>query len=70
LLLLNEFEELTNLKDVLRFHKIIFARNCLTWIGASLLTNFDKTNFKQMGVTKEEYEINSELLDKILKINK
>jgi hypothetical protein len=64
---MKEFEQITTLKDSIRFHKILFPRNCLTWIGASLLANFDKISFKYVGITKEEYEGNHDVLNKLLK---
>ena len=32
----NEFDEIKILKDIIKFHKILFARNTLTWIGGMI----------------------------------
>jgi actin-related protein 10 len=59
-----EFEELKNLKENIKIHKIIFPRNCLTWIGASILSNYERYNIKNYSITKEDLENKS--IEKIL----
>ncbi len=54
-----EFENIKHLKDLIRVHKVIFPRNCLTWIGASLVTAMDKFNFKHLTINKDHL-INSD----------
>jgi actin-related protein len=58
-----EFEILLPLRNVVRLHKILFPRNCLNWIGLSLISNFDKLNLKHLTLNKEEFT--TENLNKI-----
>lgn len=53
-----EFNELKTLYDsnCIKLHKIIFPRNCLTWIGASLISNTDKLNLKPLSILKDDFE--------------
>ena len=51
---LKEFKKLQFIKDAIKVHKIIFPRNSLTWIGASLIMNFEKLNFTGRQITKDD----------------
>jgi actin-related protein 10 len=57
-----EFGELKEIKDSIKVHKILFARNCLTWIGASLMSSFEKLNLKQMTIVKEDFDVKNNVL--------
>jgi len=61
-----EFEDIRVLKDIIKLHKILFPRNYLTWIGASILSSFDKFNFKSFTITKEEMDVDDTLFKKKL----
>lgn len=58
-LLLNEveFKKLQFIKEYVNVHKIIFPRNCLCWIGASLITNFEKLNFSGREISKDDQDV-------------
>jgi len=51
-----EFENIKQLRNFIKVHKIIFQRNCLTWIGASLISGFEKINFKHLSLAKDDFE--------------
>ena len=51
---LKEFKKLQFIKEAIKVHKIIFPRNSLTWIGASLIMNFEKLNFTGRQITKDD----------------
>lgn len=57
-----EFKEIKNLQNFIKIHKVIFPRNCLTWIGASLLSSFEKLNLKQLTINREDFEQTEESL--------
>ena len=52
-----EFKKLFFIKEYVKVHKIIFPRNCLSWIGASLITNFEKLNFSGREVSKDDQDM-------------
>ena len=57
-----EFERLNKIKNEIKVHKIIFPRNCLSWIGASIVSNFDNINFQNNEIKKDEHDnINREI---------
>jgi hypothetical protein len=62
-----EFDNLRVIKDVIHLHKIVFARNCLSWLGSSLLTNYDKINLNKYTITKEMIDIDDIEINKIMK---
>ena len=49
-----EFIRLKGIKDDLHVHKIIFPRNILTWVGASLFLNFNNLNCNGNEINREE----------------
>jgi actin-related protein len=53
-----EFIDLKSLhnSNSIKLHKIIFPRNCLTWIGASLISNTEKLNLKPLSILKDDFE--------------
>jgi actin-related protein len=51
-----EFKDLLPLKEFIKIHKAIFPRNCTSWIGASLICNFDKIELQKFAITKEEMD--------------
>ena len=51
-----EFKLLQPIKSYFRVHKVIFPRNCLNWIGGSILSNFEKLNLNHLTLTKEEMD--------------
>ena len=51
-----EFTRLKGIKGDLHVHKIIFPRNILTWVGASLLMNFNDINFAGNEISRNENE--------------
>lgn len=51
---LKEFKKIQFIKDAIKVHKVIFPRNSLTWIGASLIMNFEKLNFSGRQITKDD----------------
>jgi len=51
-----EFKLLQPIKSYFRVHKVIFPRNCLNWIGASILSNFEKLNLNHLTLTKEDMD--------------
>jgi actin-related protein len=53
-----EFLRLKGIKDDLHVHKIIFPRNILTWVGASLFLNLNNTNFEGNEINRNENEEN------------
>lgn len=63
-----EFDKLMSIKDDINIHKIIFPRNCLSWIGASLLLNYDNLNFNGREINRKETDIiNKDTVDVELK---
>ena len=52
-----EFNLLGVMKDIVKVHKIIFPRNCLAWIGASLFMNFNSTNISEREIMKDDNDI-------------
>lgn len=52
-----EFKILQPFKSLFKLHKIIFPRNCVTWIGGSLISNFERLNFKHLTLTKEDMDV-------------
>ena len=53
-----QFLRLRGIKDDLHVHKIIFPRNILTWVGASLFLNLNNTNFEGNEINRNENEEN------------
>lgn len=51
-----EFSRLKGIKSDLHIHKIIFPRNILTWVGASLFLNFNNLNFVGNEINRNESE--------------
>ena len=51
-----EFLRLNGIKNDLHVHKIIYPRNILTWVGASLFLNFNNLNFAGNEINREENE--------------
>ena len=49
-----EFDVIYETKSDINVHKIIFPRNCLSWIGASLLLNLRDLNFAGNQITRKE----------------
>lgn len=49
-----KYECLKVLKDKINIHKILFPRNCLSWIGGSLLSNLDKITYEHNTIHREE----------------
>ena len=49
----NEFKKLKGIKNDLRVNKIIYPRNILTWVGASLFLSFNKVNFPGNEINRE-----------------
>ena len=49
-----EFIRLNGIKNDLHVHKIIYPRNLLTWVGASLFLNFNNLNFAGNEINREE----------------
>lgn len=62
------FSELHLIKNYIKFHKVIFPRNCLTWIGGSLISNYEKISMKNLTITKED--IDNEIQTKISPVAK
>ena len=59
-----EFSRLNGIKNDLHVHKIIYPRNILTWVGASLFLNFNNLNFAGNEINREENEvINKDLIE-------
>ena len=59
-----EFLRLNGIKNDLHVHKIIYPRNILTWVGASLFLNFNNLNFAGNEINREENEvINKDLIE-------
>ena len=50
----DEFKKLATVIESMNMHQIILPRNCLSWIGASLLTNFDKLKYNKQIIKDEE----------------
>jgi hypothetical protein len=65
-----EFENLKVIKDIIHLHKVVFPRNCLTWTGSSLLTNYEKINLNKFTITKEMVEIDDSEIKKIIEFYK
>jgi hypothetical protein len=61
-----EFQLLKPIRNLIRFHKIIFPRTNLTWIGASLLSNYDRLSYKHLSISKDELESEEKSINKIL----
>lgn len=51
-----EFLRLKGIKDDLHVHKIIFPRNILTWVGASLFLNLNNISFEGNEINRNENE--------------
>jgi actin-related protein len=49
-----EFMRLKGVKDDLHVHKIIFPRNILAWVGASLFLNFNNLNSRGNEINRDE----------------
>ena len=59
-----EFTRLNGIKNDLHVHKIIYPRNILTWVGASLFLDFNNLNFVGNEINREENEvINKDLIE-------
>ena len=58
----NEFKRLKGIKNDLRINKIIYPRNILTWVGASLFLSFNKANFPGNEINRENKKIDDEEL--------
>ena len=52
-----EFLRLKGIKDDLHVHKIIYPRNILTWVGASLFLNFNNLNFEGNEINRKENDV-------------
>ena len=65
----NEFIKLKGIKNDLRINKIIYPRNILTWVGASLFLSYNKINFPGNEINREnkntEKKIDDDELNKI-----
>ena len=59
----SEFLRLKGIKDDLHVHKIIFPRNILTWVGASLFMNFNNINFSENEINRGEKIENKDLVE-------
>lgn len=60
-----EFLRLKGIKDDLHVHKIIFPRNILTWVGASLFLNLNNVNFEGNEINRNENKNeNEEIINK------
>jgi hypothetical protein len=55
-LLNEEFQRLNTIKNDIKIHKIIYPRNCLCWVGASLISNFENVNFSNREIIKDEHD--------------
>jgi len=66
IIMTEEFDDIKVLKDSIKIHKVLFPRNCLTWIGASVLSSFDKFTFKNYTVTKEDLDADEGIIRKKL----
>ena len=61
-LLNEEFQRLNTIKNDIKIHKIIYPRNCLCWVGASLVSNFENVNFSNREIIKDQQDnINKEI---------
>ena len=58
-----EFLRLKGIKEDLHVHKIIFPRNILTWVGASLFMNFNNINFLGNEIDRSEKLQNKDLVE-------
>ena len=58
-----EFLRLKGIKDDLHVHKIIFPRNILTWVGASLFLNFNNLNFGGNEINRNEKNVNKDTVE-------
>ena len=54
----NEFKKLRGIRNDLRVHKIIYPRNILSWVGASLFLGSNKVNFPGNEINREIKENN------------
>ena len=61
----NEFKILNGIKNDLRINKIIYPRNILSWVGASLFLSFNKVNFPGNEINRENKKIDDDELNKI-----
>ena len=52
----HEFKRLKGIQDDLHVHKIIFPRNLLAWVGASIFLNFNNLNFAGNEINRNENE--------------
>ena len=69
----SEFKKLKGMRNDLRVHKIIYPRNILTWVGASLFLSVNKVNFPGNEINRVikgnniEKKIDNDELNKIFK---
>jgi actin-related protein len=61
----NQFKKLKGIKNDLRINKIIYPRNILTWVGASLFLSFNKVNFPGNEINRENKKIDDDELYRI-----
>ncbi len=66
-----EFERLKGIKNDIRVHKIIYPRNIITWVGASLFLTFCRFNFPGNEINriiedKREKKLDTDELTKFL----
>lgn len=70
-----EFKILSKMKEKINVHKLIYPRNCLSWLAgilielkfiflASVLTNYDKLIFDELSI---KYDEGNEKIENILK---
>lgn len=52
----SEFYELQGIRQNIKFHKVLFSRNILSWIGTSILLNLENINNKHLTITREDVE--------------
>lgn len=49
-----EYSCLLPLKEKVNIHKILFPRNCLSWIGASLISNFEDIKYEGISIHRDD----------------
>ena len=59
-----QFLKLKGIKDDLHVHKILYPRNILTWVGASILLNVNYSNFEENEINRNEKNENEIISDK------
>ena len=66
-----EFKKLNNMKENIRINKIIFPRNCLCWIGASLANqcNYFESYGRKIKVKNENETIGNNNITNIAGVN-